>query len=64
MTKTPPTAVAAKDPNNFSQINAGSAKETLASGYKGNIRVSQPLGSFKATSASGHKLQGTVTLQK
>ncbi|HEY8270034.1 MAG TPA: hypothetical protein VIG33_04045 [Pseudobdellovibrionaceae bacterium] len=49
---------------NFSQLSAASQKEVLASGYKGTLRISQPLGRLQATTSDGHKLQGTVTLQQ
>ncbi|WP_413291155.1 hypothetical protein [Bdellovibrio sp. HCB337] len=58
-----PKEVPAKDPRNFAQINAGSAKETVGA-YKGNVRISQSLGDMQATSNGGYKLKGTVTLQR
>jgi len=61
---TAPKEVAPKDSKNFLQINAGSKKETLGSGYKGNIRISQAVGSMQAVTSGGHKLKGTVTLQR
>jgi predicted small secreted protein len=60
---TAPQIVDPKDAKNFMQINAGSKKETLGSGYKGNIRISQAVGNTQAVSSGGHKLKGTVTLQ-
>lgn len=60
----PSTPVAPKDSKNFMQLSAASTRESLASGYKGTLRVSQPLGRLQATSSGGHKLQGTVTFQR
>lgn len=58
-----PYKVPAKDPHNFSQINAGSSKETVGA-YKGNVRIGQAVGSMEGTSGGGYKLKGTVTLQR
>lgn len=59
-----PLRVDPKNPKNFSQLSAGSQKKQWAGGYKGTLRVSQPLGRLQATSAGGYKLQGSVTLQR
>lgn len=54
-----------KDSANFTQLSAGSQKVIWSpSGYKGTLRISQPLGRLQATSASSYVLQGSVTLQK
>ncbi|MBK9322262.1 MAG: hypothetical protein IPM97_04805 [Bdellovibrionaceae bacterium] len=54
-----------KDATNFAQINAGSKKgPTDNTLFKGTLRIGQPLGQLKATSAGGYKLTGTVSLQK
>lgn len=60
----PATPAPASNAKNFMQLSAASQKQTLTSGYKGTVRVSQPLGRLQATSADGHKIQGTVTLQR
>jgi hypothetical protein len=56
--------VPAKDSHNFAQLNAASNKETLAGGYKGNLRISQPLAELNATDADGYKLKATVHLSR
>ncbi len=56
---------APKDAANFAQINAGSQKgPTASTDYNGTVRIGQPLGQLKATSAGGYQLTGTVSLQK
>jgi len=60
----PSTPAAPKNAKNFMQLSASSSKETLSGGYKGTLRVGQPTGQLKATSAGGYKLNGTVTLQQ
>lgn len=62
----PSTPAAAKNAKNFMQLSASSTKETLTGGggYKGTLRIGQPTGQLKATSANGYKLNGTVTLQR
>lgn len=52
------------DSQNFTQLSAASQKQDLGGGYKGTLRISQPLGRMQATTGSGYKLQGTVTLQR
>ncbi|MGZ3745293.1 MAG: hypothetical protein ACXWRA_15925 [Pseudobdellovibrionaceae bacterium] len=59
-----PKLSAPSDSKNFTQFSAASEKQVLTSGYKGTLRVSQALGRLQATSNGGHKLQGTVTLQR
>lgn len=62
----PTTPAAPKNAKNFMQLSASSTKETLtgSGGYKGTVRVGQPTGQLKATTASGYKMNGTVTLQR
>lgn len=62
----PSTPAAAKNSKNFMQLSSVATKQTLTGGggYKGVLRVGQPAGQLKATTASGYKMNGTVTLQR
>jgi hypothetical protein len=59
-----PLASKPANSKNFSQLSAASQQQVFGGGYKGTLRISQPLGRLQATTANGHKLQGTVTLQR
>lgn len=62
----PSTPAKAKNSKNFMQLSSLATKQTLSGGggYKGALRVGQPAGQLKATTASGYKMNGTVTLQR
>lgn len=59
-----PKIVEPANSKNFTQLSAASQKQVLTGGYKGTLRISQPLGRLQATTGDGHKLQGTVTFQR
>lgn len=62
------TLIPAKDSRNFLQVNSAGVKQQwsggLSDGYKGNLRISQPLAEMRGTSASGYHMSGTVSLAK